>query len=131
MNHQIFGDYLRHLRAQMPNGDHIFLVCDVHASHRIQDVKELAAELNIELLDIPPGATDTLQPLDRKVFGVLKSETRRLFRQHASGNPELKRRKSDAVQDVLEAWNGLSDAILHSAWLLYEEDGADDWEGGF
>jgi hypothetical protein len=77
MNHQIVGDYLRHLRAQMPNRDRIFLVCDVHASHPTKDVKELAAELN-------------------------------------------------AVRDVLKARNGLSDATLHSAWLRYQEDGADD-----
>jgi hypothetical protein len=80
MSHQIFGDDLPHLRAQMPNGDRILLVCDVPASHRTQNVKELAAELNIELFYIPSGATDTLRPLDRKIFGAPKSEARRLFR---------------------------------------------------
>jgi hypothetical protein len=129
MNHLIFRDYLHHLRKQVPNGDRIFLISDGHASHRTEDVKKLATELNIQLLSIPPGATDKLQPLDRMVFGALKSEARRLFRQHASRNPELKRRKRDAVHDMIEAWDGLSDGTLNAAWRLYQED--DDWGDEF
>jgi hypothetical protein len=96
---------------------------------RTNDVKQLAAELNIELLDIPSGATDKLQPLDRMVFGALKSEAWRLFRRHAPRNPKLKRHKQDAVREMIEAWEGLSDATLNAAWQLYRED--DDWGEGF
>ena len=128
MNHVIFSEYLQHVRVQIPSGDRIFLICDVHASHRTDDVKRLAGDLNIELLHVPPGATDRLQPLDRKVFGALKSESRRLFRHHASDNPELKRRKLDAVRDMIEAWDVLSDATLQAAWSLYrEEDAWTEW----
>jgi hypothetical protein len=70
---------------------------------------QFAVELNIELLYISTGDTDRLQPLGRRVFGALKSESRRLFRRQASCNPELKRRKAEAVQDVIAVWHGLSD----------------------
>jgi hypothetical protein len=89
----------------------------------------LAAELNIELVYIPPGATDKRQPLDRMVCGALKSEARRLFRWHASRNPKLNRHKQDAVRDMIEAWEGFSDATLNAVWQLYRED--DDWGEGF
>jgi hypothetical protein len=122
MRHQIFATYLQNLREQVPSGERIFLICDLHASHRTNEVKQLAAQLNTELLYIPPGSTDRLQALDRMVFGALKSASRRLFRGYASVNPELKRRKHDAVRDMMEAWEGLSETTLTSAWQLYEDD---------
>jgi hypothetical protein len=126
MRQEIFAQYLHHLRQQVPDGEKIFLICDVHASHRTDAVKQLASGLNIDLLYIPPGATDRLQPLDRMVFGALKSEARRLFRRNAASNPELKRRKRDAVKDLIEAWAGLNDATLSAAWALYQGD--ENWD---
>jgi hypothetical protein len=49
MNHEIFGAYLRHLREQRSNGERILFICDVYASRRTADVKQLAGELNISL----------------------------------------------------------------------------------
>ena len=49
------------------------LIIDTYAAHRSGKVKAKALELGIELIFIPPGSTDELQPLDRKVFGVLKA----------------------------------------------------------
>jgi hypothetical protein len=125
MKEHVFTQYLHHLRTQVPSGDRIFLICDLHASHRTGTVKQVATQLNIELIYIPPGATDRLQPLDRMVFGALKSQSRRIFRRQASLDPELKRRKQDAVLAMIEAWNGLSEVTLNAAWELYQED--DPW----
>jgi hypothetical protein len=126
MRQEIFAQYLHHLRQQVPNGEKIFLICGVHALHRTDTVKQLAVALNINLLYIPPGATDRLQPLDRMVFGALKSEARRLFRRNAASNPELKRRKQDAVRDLIDAWSELNDTTLSAAWGLYQ--GNEDWD---
>jgi hypothetical protein len=70
-----------------------------------------------------------LQPLDRIVFGALKSEVRRPFRRHASPNLGLKRRAPDGVQDMIEAYEGLNDATLAAAWELSQAD--DDWADSF
>jgi hypothetical protein len=56
-----------------------FLICDLHLSHRAASVKSLAKDLNIEIHGIPAGATGLLHPLDRGVFGVLKSQIKKLF----------------------------------------------------
>jgi hypothetical protein len=126
MNGELFTEYLRHLRERVPMENRLFLICDVHASHRTPAVKELADELNIELIYIPPGATDLLQPLDRKVFGALKSEARRLFRLLAAKNPELKLCKKNTTQTMCDAWNALSAATIASAWEIYS--GEEKWE---
>jgi hypothetical protein len=125
MNGDIFCEYLQRIRDQVPNGEQIFLICDIHASHRASCVKSLAATLNITLLYIPAGRTDQLQPLDRVVFGALKSEARRLFRRRTSHDPELKRSKRDAIADLVAAWDMLTPATLEAAWQLYENE--DEW----
>jgi hypothetical protein len=125
MNSQIFGEYLKNLRNQVPTGERIFLICDVHPSHRTAPVRALATELNITLLYIPPGATDPLQPLDRMIFGALKSIARRLFRRRTSHDPELKPSKRDAVTDMIAGWDILSDGIFQAAWALYQDE--EEW----
>jgi hypothetical protein len=130
MKGEIFIEYLKHLRNEIPNRERtIHLICDVHASHRTADVKKTAAELHIILLFIPPGATDCLQPLDRRVFGALKSEARRLFRRRISNNIEIKRSKREAVEDMITTWERLSDEVLKAAWDIYETE--EEWEQEF
>jgi hypothetical protein len=108
MRGNIFCQYLDHLREQEPSGNRLFLVLDVHPSHRTQAVKTLSRQHNIKLIFVPRGATDDLQPLGRKVFGALKGDARRLFRQSASGNPELKINRRHAAQTICQAWANLS-----------------------
>jgi hypothetical protein len=109
-------------------GGRISLICDLHALHLTTDIEQFAARLDIELRYIQPGAIDQLQPLDRMVFGALKSASRRLFRRSGSANPELKHRQRDAVRDMIEAWERLSEATLTEAWDRYEDD--DVWGEG-
>jgi hypothetical protein len=87
MKGDVFCEYLRHVREYEPSGRRLVLILDAHPSHCTGSVKREARSLNIRLIYIPPGATDEMQPLDRKVFGALKSEARRLFRQSAAENP--------------------------------------------
>jgi hypothetical protein len=55
------------------------LVWDVFAAHRTQAVKDYAASLNITLKYIPAGQRGSLQPLDRRIFGEVKSRFGKLF----------------------------------------------------
>jgi hypothetical protein len=43
-------------------------------------MKQYAAELGINLLFIPPGFTEELQPLDCFVFAAMKANRRRMYR---------------------------------------------------
>jgi hypothetical protein len=57
----------------------LVLVWDLYSAQRDQQVRELAKQLGIQLIFIPPGSTDECQPLDRGIFGNLKQRSRRRF----------------------------------------------------
>ena len=50
------------------------LVLDAYASHRSKEVKEHAKSLGIDLIYVPASGTGEYQPLDRKIFGILKGK---------------------------------------------------------
>jgi hypothetical protein len=68
-------------------------------------VKKACEDLNIKMHLIPAGMTEQLQPLDRKIFGQLKSYSRFLFRNRMKGevvfDAERRRSKKDACQDMV------------------------------
>jgi hypothetical protein len=102
MRGDLLVEYLHRLQDQMPNREQsIYLTCDIHGCHGTAGVKRAASDLNIVLQYIWPGATDRLQLLDRYIFGALKSEACRLFRERAWEDVGLKRSKRDAVDDML------------------------------
>jgi hypothetical protein len=63
--------------------------------------------------------TDQFQPLDRKIFGVLKAHAKHLFLQRIKERPRLGRTKGDAVQDLVEAWARLLPSTIEEAWDCY------------
>ena len=109
-----FQKYLMHLREEFGDAP-LDLILDLHSSHRTSDVKTLAESLDITLHYIPAGATDQLQPLDRRVFGALKAIARRLFRQRSCEKRTLKQ----ACADLREAWENLGTDTLEEAWDCY------------
>jgi hypothetical protein len=64
---------------QWYRGKPIALWWDLFAAHRCSETKELPPQLNIRLEFMPAGATGEYQPLDRKIFGTLKSRARSWF----------------------------------------------------
>jgi hypothetical protein len=77
--------------------------------------------LGIDLHCIPAGATDPLQPLDRRVFRVQKSHARRLFRMRVREDHFRRRTKQRACEDVVAAWQQLSLGALEAGWDIYQE----------
>ena len=119
MTTDTFSLYLMHLREEC--GDQtIYLLLDVYACHRAQVSKDLADALDIKLKFIPAGQTDRLQPCDHRVFGALKATARSLFRTRQNNSPNEKRTKIHAVQDVIAAWERLSEEVVEEAWEMYQ-----------
>ncbi|KAK8863852.1 hypothetical protein M9Y10_011543 [Tritrichomonas musculus] len=52
------------------------LVLDQYPSHTTSLAKEVAQELRIELIYVPKNATGVYQPLDRRIFGIIKAKLR-------------------------------------------------------
>ena len=79
----------------------------------------IAQSLDIELHYIPAGCTDEMQPCDRRVFGVLKSAARNLFRQRYANNRSKQMKKPEAVECMIKAWDDIEDTTIDAAWDCY------------
>jgi hypothetical protein len=97
-------------------GEPLMLVLDVSAAHRTTKVKARAAELNIELLFVPAGGTSLYQPLDRRVFGELKSRARHGFFQLAGRTGVHGATPEQAIIILVNAWNAISPENIRQAW---------------
>jgi hypothetical protein len=101
--------------------DHIVLVLDQFDAHDNVAVYKRADELNIEMIFIPRGGTGQYQPLDRSVFGALKSKGRTKWNQHIFQKPGAGCTRAEAAELLLECWDELSEACIQSGWDLDEE----------
>ena len=118
---EVFTQYLQNISNHF-HGEEVHLLLDVYTAHRTDDVKAIAKALNIHLYYIPPGCTDLVQPLDVKVFGALKAKARALFRKRYEGTQSPHVTSKDAVQNLIRAWEGLSNEVAEEAWYVYDEN---------
>ena len=102
----------------------IHLVLDLYPSHMTDQVRQYAAALGIIFHIIPAGMTDYYQPLDRKIFGILKAKARKFFRKRNSGETTLKATKIEACTDMIAAWEGITRAAVGSEWEIYTDEDA-------
>jgi hypothetical protein len=68
-----------------------------------------AAQLGMDLLPVPTGSTGKCEPMDVRVFGVLKRKQSKLYDDAMRPCPGRPWAKADAVRTLIEAW-GESDA---------------------
>ena len=122
VNNQAFSFYLHKLREYFDDNEPIHLLMDLYPAHMTPDIRREADELNIVFHIIPAGLTDFYQPLDRKIFGILKAKARKFFRMRHNGDQELKATKKEACEDIVAAWEGLGSYYVGSAWKIYVED---------
>jgi hypothetical protein len=117
-----FDNYLRWLRrTQFPDREPLWLIVDSFTAHITANSRLIAERLSINLIPIPAGMTDELQPLDRSVFGVLKSIGKRLFRIYveAQTDDEIVIDKRLATQFLIRAWDSLGQGSLRRGWNIY------------
>jgi hypothetical protein len=81
------------------------VVIDQAPYHMTVDVAMEAAQLDMDLIPVPPGSTGKCRPMDVRVFGVLKREQSKIYddamRACPSGSAWT---KADAVRSIIEAW---------------------------
>jgi len=116
--------YLHWLRSIMDQshksiGKTIHLVLDTYRAHLTDEVKNTADSLQIKLHYIPAGCTESLQPLDIKVFGALKAKARGYWYTHHAMKPREKHTKLSAVKTLLCCWDELNKSVISNAWAQY------------
>ena len=120
MTNEAFQVYLKKLREHFKNDEPIHLILDCYKTHKSEVTRDLAKILNISLHFIPPGMTDAFQPLDRKIFGIVKAHAKRLYRQRVKASNGIITKK-DACQDMISSWNMIHDSSILDAWDIYSE----------
>jgi hypothetical protein len=119
-NSEVMCTYLALLRMRAYPDGRLVVMLDTYSAHRAQVVREAAERHGIELLFIPPGCTDRLQPLDRKIFGVLKGYARQLWRQQYHALHGGKTTRARMASNLIEAWNRITPDVIESAWAIYQ-----------
>jgi hypothetical protein len=115
-----FERWLSWLRSVYDDGEPIWVILDCYSVHRQEATKEYAASIGVNLLFIPPGMTDELQPLDRYVFGVMKANCRRSYRPFCQANPDAPMDQRTAAAFLIRAWEYVSTQVLDEAWSIYD-----------
>ena len=119
MEQECFETYLKWLRQQYFDDAPLYLLVDQFPVHCSQQSKALATSLNIELFFVPGGYTDTYQPLDRRVFGCLKSTAKSKIHDILMQEPEGKIGTKRAIGILIWSWEHLSSDVLNDAWSIY------------
>lgn len=108
---------------------HKYLVWDLHSSHRDEDVKQYACQKNTTLSFVPAGQTGLWQPLDRRIFGAIKSachsEFQKMMLDSSLDGVDL----IDALVILLQKWKQLKPRTVKAAWShLIERDEEPEYE---
>ena len=74
------------------------LVADVHTAQQTEAVKTALGKYKTELVNVPPGCTSRVQPLDVSVNKPFKEEVKRQHEKHTSDNLQL------YTESKLSAW---------------------------
>jgi hypothetical protein len=120
MMEEVFEQYLGLLRHYYLDGSELYLMLDSNSAHRTEGVEKRSRALKVRLFFIASVMTDILQPLDRKVFRVLKASAKQLFLHRVNRSPEASRTKCDTVQDLVDAWATLTNATIKGVGRLYD-----------
>mgnify|MGYP001031493245 CR=1 FL=1 len=115
VDEEVMLKYLEWLSENVAEGKPCALVLDCYRAHRTDNVKEKAKDLNIELIFVPASGTSLFQPLDRRIFGILKSNLRLLAGTNIYNGPT---RYATITQHLLTAWSRISKRALKSGWKI-------------
>ena len=121
MNETLAMEYLEFLSGQV-EGRHCFLIWDVHSSHRTVNVKKKAEELGIGMSFVPAGQTPNWQPLDNKLFGMIKKQAHTRFNDLALRKQTID--LIDALVILIDVINSTPTETVRKAWNMFR-DGKD------
>jgi hypothetical protein len=118
--------YLKKLRENVFPEGQLCVFLHTHAAHRSAAVKATAEQFGIDLMFIPPGCIDRLQPLDHRVFGVLKAFSRQQWRMQYHETTGGKTTREKIAPNLVKAWDRITQEVIESAWDIYEADWGED-----
>jgi hypothetical protein len=76
----------------------------------------MVAQFGMDLIPVRPGSTGKCQPMDVRVFGVLKRKQSRLYDDAMRERPGRAWTKADVVRTTIEAWGEIDANVVKSPW---------------
>jgi hypothetical protein len=98
------------------------VVIDQAPWHMTADVAIAARRMRMDLITVPPGSTGRRQPMDVRVFGVLKSKQSKLYDNAMRECPGRAWTKADSVRTIIDAWAEIGANVVKSGWRLARGD---------
>lgn len=115
VDEQIMIQYLNWLHTECADRKPCALVLDCYKAHRTDAVKEVAKDLGIELIYVPACGTSIYQPLDRRIFGILKAHLRSLAGSRIFYGTQ---RYETITNHLLIAWARISANARRAGWNI-------------
>jgi len=117
-NVSIMEQYLKWISFVM-KAERFALIVDCFKAHINEKVKKLAENLGIELIIVPACGTGIYQPLDRKIFGIVKAKLRSAENQKSIRELKDEQSRYNIIcQQMEKAWKEVSYKALQSAWNI-------------
>lgn len=110
------------------------LVIDRYSSHNKEEIIQAALDRQIELIFIPTSGTDQYQPLDIRIFGVMKAKAASEYDKHYAATLRAFT-TSEAADVFINCWNKIDPTLIQNAWDIclsrleiseHEEEGDED-----
>lgn len=114
INSDIMEDYLDVLHSWAGTFP-CALLLDCYSAHRTKEIKKLAKAKKIELIFVPANGTGLYQPLDRRIFGILKSKLRSYAKSRIYSGDD---RFATVTNQLVKAWDEIKIDNLESAWNI-------------
>lgn len=111
----VMRSYLEWFSEEMGN-EWSLLLWDLHSSHRCDEVKTEAVNRHVNLAFIPAGQTSVWQPLDRKIFGMLKAKAQKKLNELCAVTHLESLTMADALVILLQAWNEIPAELVRKSW---------------
>jgi hypothetical protein len=116
-NERMLLQYLKWLRHEN-NKEPFCLVWDSFVTHKTDSIRNYCAKKSIQVIIIQPGCTDELQPLDRRIFGYLKSKARTQWINWYSTNFQKAITAAQSVKILFPCWEEITIENVIKAWRL-------------
>lgn len=112
-----FAQFLDHFDMNVGNERPVVLLVDSVSSHVDHEVFSKAQSRGIELYRIVPNATHLMQPLDKGVFGPLKTKWNMTARKYTQENPGNYIGKENFAEKLKEAfWQCFNPLTIRNAF---------------
>ncbi|OHS92718.1 hypothetical protein TRFO_40949 [Tritrichomonas foetus] len=124
---EVMKKYLKWL-SKMNNGNSIYLLFDLHASHRNNETKFHAQYNDVNLSYIPAGQTGFCQPLDKRIFGNLKKKSQKEFELLLLDKEFSEVDLIDALVILLKTWKNIPKKSIIGSWSHLIADSSEEYE---